>query len=186
MRASQEKVHQLSLSLDAEVNRLSGQNKDLKEGYQLMRDQLRSEQLSSENITTSNRRLQEQLDILEFDVERGRVARDLEGTMSCPAMSCPVLCCTVLYCTVLCCPVLYCTVLCCPVLCCTVLYCEVSFIAFNQTCGFIFEDSCCNVVCYDLINIVLSLIACHFPEGIIHDAIMTLQNLFTSLCATAL
>ena len=122
MQTSQEKIHQQSLSLDTEVNRLSGQNKDLKDGYQLMRDQLRSEQLSSENMSTLNRRLHEQLEILEFDVERGRSARELEGTMVydfCWLRM--MLCCAVPCYGVLCYSMLSCDVLCCPVMCCTAL-----------------------------------------------------------------
>ena len=132
MQTSQEKIHQQSLSLDTEVNRLSGQNKDLKDGYQLMRDQLRSEQLSSENMSTLNRRLHEQLEILEFDVERGRSARELEGTMvynfcwlrmmpCCAMVSCAILSCDVLCYGVLCYAMVSCAMLCCAVLCYAVL-----------------------------------------------------------------
>ena len=129
MQTSQEKIHQQSLSLDTEVNRLSGQNKDLKDGYQLMRDQLRSEQLSSENMSTLNRRLHEQLEILEFDVERGRSARELEGTMVYNfcwlrmMLSCAMLWCPVLFYGVLCYAMVSCAILCCHVMCCTALYC---------------------------------------------------------------
>ena len=117
MQTSQEKIHQQSLSLDTEVNRLSGQNKDLKDGYQLMRDQLRSEQLSSENMSTLNRRLHEQLEILEFDVERGRSARELEGTMVYDFCWLRMMLC----CAVLCHAMVSCAILCCHVMCYAVL-----------------------------------------------------------------
>jgi chromosome segregation ATPase len=59
---AQQRLHQISLSLELEVGRLGTQNKDLKDGFNQMRDQVRMEQLALENASTSNRRLQEHLD----------------------------------------------------------------------------------------------------------------------------
>jgi fructose/tagatose bisphosphate aldolase len=59
---AQQRLHQISLSLELEVGRLGTQNKDLKEGFNQMRDQVRMEQLALENSNTFNRRLQEHLD----------------------------------------------------------------------------------------------------------------------------
>lgn len=64
---AQQRLHQTSLSLELEVSRLGTQNRDLKEGFNQMRDQVRMEQLAIENASTSNRRLQDQLDAHKND-----------------------------------------------------------------------------------------------------------------------
>ena len=77
--ASQQKSHHTALSLESEVLRLITQNKELKDGFSMMRDQVRAEQLSQENINALNRRLNEQIETFKFDAERLKNSREQEG-----------------------------------------------------------------------------------------------------------
>ena len=77
--ASQQKSHHTALSLESEVLRLITQNKELKDGFAMMRDQVRAEQLSQENINALNRRLNEQIETFKFDAERLKNSREQEG-----------------------------------------------------------------------------------------------------------
>jgi chromosome segregation ATPase len=79
---AQQRSYQTAISLEAEVGRLGVQNRDLKEGFTQMRDQVRMEQLTIENSSTVNRRLQEQLEALKAEGVRALQAGNVEGRRS--------------------------------------------------------------------------------------------------------
>lgn len=68
----EQKYLQLQSQLDSEVKRCQSQNKELKEGFMKMRDQVRMEQLALENANAQHRRLQEAFEEAQVDVTRLR------------------------------------------------------------------------------------------------------------------
>eukprot|EP01038_Epipyxis_sp_PR26KG_P004884 gene4884-6841_t len=70
--ANEDKLKQSEIHLKSEMDRFSNQNKELKEGFVKMRDQLRIEQVALENSNSSNRRLQENLDAANNDIAKLR------------------------------------------------------------------------------------------------------------------
>ncbi len=68
----EQKYLQLQSQLDSEVKRCQTQNRELKEGFMKMRDQVRMEQLALENANAQHRRLQEAFEEAQADITRFR------------------------------------------------------------------------------------------------------------------
>ena len=66
----QQQLTERHTHLQSEAARLQAQNKELKEGFVKMRDQVRMEQLSLENANSTQRRLQENLEAARAEVNR--------------------------------------------------------------------------------------------------------------------
>jgi hypothetical protein len=62
------------IRLEGEENRMKGQNKDLKEAFTKMRDQLRMEQLTIEQLHTSQRQLKEDIEQANHEINRLKLA----------------------------------------------------------------------------------------------------------------
>jgi hypothetical protein len=65
-------LHQKNVHLEGEINRTLAQNKDLKEGFNKARDQVRIEQLAIENANSTNRRLNDQMESIRADLSHMR------------------------------------------------------------------------------------------------------------------
>ena len=67
---AEQRLQSSHITLEAEIARLEGSNRDLKDAFVKCRDQVRMEQLAMENATSVNRRLQEQLESTKSDLQR--------------------------------------------------------------------------------------------------------------------
>ena len=74
--AREQMLKQKALTLESENSRLDGANRDLKEAFVKMREQVRMEQLNMENALSVNRRLQEQYDLTKAEVNRLQEAEE--------------------------------------------------------------------------------------------------------------
>lgn len=75
-------LKQTITNLEADATRQQAQNKDLKEGFLKMRDQVRIEQLTIENMSAANKQLQEQLTNQKEEIARLSEYDTRDGAMS--------------------------------------------------------------------------------------------------------
>lgn len=73
---TEQRLKQTNAQLEADMNRFQGQNKDLKEAFTKMRDQLRMEQIAIENSNAANKRLLEQLEELNTELARVKLTNE--------------------------------------------------------------------------------------------------------------